>query len=128
MIAENEPVQLVERYLDALAQRDFTAVRNHLADTGFRYTSPIAQFDDPDDFVASMMGVGAILHRIDIVHRFHDNDLVCHVLDVAVNLETRRTRRVVELARVRDGRIAGIDVIFDATEFHRMIIVGDDSA
>ncbi|MFM1890958.1 MAG: hypothetical protein RLZ44_35 [Pseudomonadota bacterium] len=122
-----EPLRLVERYLDALAARDFSAVRGCLADTGFRYVSPIAQFDDPDAFVASMEGVGAILHRIDIVHRFESDGVVCHVLDITVNLEARRMRRVVEVARVQGGRISDLEVIFDATEFHRMIITDDQS-
>ena len=60
-MAESEAMRLVEGYLDALAERDFVAVRGRLSDTGFRYVSPIARFDDPDDFVASMEGVGAIL-------------------------------------------------------------------
>lgn len=117
-----ESMRLVEGYLDALAARDLDAVRGHLSDTGFHYLSPIAEFDDPDEFVASMQGFGAILHKMKIVHRFEDGAVVCHVLDVTVSMETYRTRRVVQLARVQDGKIVDLEVIFDASEFNRMIV------
>ena len=120
-----ESVRVVENFLTALAARDFSAVRGCLAGSGFRYLSPIAQFDNPDDFVTSMEGVGAILHKITVLHRFEDDGLVCHVLDFTVNLETRRTRRTVQLARVRDGKIAELEVIFDATQFNRMVITDE---
>lgn len=120
-----ESMRLVESYLDALGARDFAAVRSYLSDAGFRYTSPIAKFDDPDEFIASLESVGAILHKINIIHRFQQDDVVCHVLDFIVNLDTRRTRRIVHLARVHEGRLVDIEVIFDASEFHRMIIRDD---
>jgi len=120
-----ESMRLVERYLDALAARDLDAVRGLLSNEGFHYISPIAQFDDPDDFVASMEGVGAILHKVKIIHRFADGELVCHVVDITVSLETYRTRRIVQLARVQDDRIVDLEVIFDASEFNRMIVPAD---
>jgi len=121
-----EPMRLVERYLEALAARDLAAVRGHLSDMGFHYVSPIAQFDDPDAFVASVEGFGAILHKMKTVHRFADDGVVCHVLDVTVSMETYRTRRIVQLARVQEGKIVDLEVIFDATEFNRMIVAVDD--
>lgn len=124
---ETESIRLVEGYLDALAARDFAAVRSRLSDTGFRYSSPIAEFSDPEAFIASMEGVGAILHKIAVVHRFANDDVVCHVLDFTINLETRRTRRVVQLARVQDDKIVELEVIFDATTFHRMIVTDEES-
>ena len=120
-----ESMRLVERYLDALAARDLDAVRGLLSNEGFHYISPIAQFDDPDDFVASMEGVGAILHKVKIIHRFADGELVCHVVDITVSLETYRTRRIVQLARVQADKIVDLEVIFDASEFNRMIVPAD---
>jgi len=120
-----ESMRLVERYLDALAARDLDAGRGYLSDEGFHYISPIAQFDDPDDFVTSMEGVSAILHKVKTIHRFADGDVVCHVLDITVSLETYRTRRIVQLARVQDDKIVDLEVIFDASEFNRMIVPPD---
>jgi hypothetical protein len=120
-----QTLQLVERYLEAIAARDFGAARSLLADRGFGYTSPIAHFDDADRFAESMEGVGAILHGIRTRHRFVDDDVVCHVLDVTVSLDGYQTQRVVQLARVEAARIIGLEVIFDASQFHRMIGQGD---
>lgn len=121
-----ESLLLVESYLDAVAARDFARARGHLADTGFEYISPIARFGDADAFAESMEGgVGAILHSIRIVHRFADDGAVCHVLDVTVSMADRQTRRIVQLARVQEGRIVGLEVIFDASEYHRMIGAND---
>lgn len=120
-----ETMQLLESYLDAIAARDFAAVRGCLSDVEFRQVSPIAQFDDPDEFVSSLEAIGAILHKVNIIRRFQDDEVVCHVLDLIVNLDTRRTRRIVHLARVLQGKIIDIEVIFDASEFNRMIITGD---
>jgi len=120
-----EPMQLLESYIDSIAARDFVTARGYLLDTAFRQVSPIAQFDDPDDFVSSLETIGTILHKINVIHRFQDDDVVCHVMDLIVNLDTRRTRRIVQVARVRDGKIADLEVIFDASEFNRMIITGD---
>ena len=115
-----ESLQLVERYLEALAARDFATARSLLADSGFDYLSPIARFDDDDQFADSREGVGAILHDIRIAHRFVDGNVVCHVLDVTVSITDYRTRRVVQIARVKEAKIAGLEVIFDASEFRRM--------
>ena len=114
------PLVVVNRYLDAIAGRDFEMARSCLADTGFRYLSPIAEFADPDAFVASMEGVGAILHDIKTVHSFVDGDTVCHVLDVRVSMSGYQTRRVVQLAKVREGHIVDLEVLFDASEYRRM--------
>mgnify|MGYP001826212800 FL=1 len=119
------PLQFVENYLEALAARDFAMARSLLADSGFDYSSPIARFDDADQFAGSMEAVGAILHDIRIVHRFVAGNVVCHVLDVTVSITDYRTRRVVQIARVKDAKIAGLEMIFDASEFRRMFGEGD---
>ena len=54
------PREVVDSYLEAFARRDFSLVRNYLADSGFEYISPIAQFNDADVFLSNMEGVGAI--------------------------------------------------------------------
>jgi hypothetical protein len=121
-----ETLQLVERYLDAIRARDFAAARALLASRGFEYLSPIARFDDADRFAESMEAVGAILHDIRTRYRFADGDLACHILDVTVSLDAYQTQRVVQLARVAAAKIIALEVIFDASQFHRMI--GQDGA
>ncbi|WP_296756818.1 nuclear transport factor 2 family protein [Thioalkalivibrio sp.] len=122
-----EPTAVVEGYLDALAARDTAGARRYLVDNGFEYRSPIGHFQSADEFLDNMGGVAAILHNLGIVHRFAQDDVVCHVLDVTVNMTGHQTQRVVQLARVRDGRIVRLEVIFDASEFSRMIGAGGES-
>ncbi len=127
MMPATDTLQLVESYLEALAARDKATARSLLADQGFDYVSPIARFSDADQFADTIEGIGAILNDIRIVHRFVDGNLACHVLDVTVSIAEYRTRRVVQLARVQDAKITGLEVIFDASEFHRMFGENDDS-
>jgi hypothetical protein len=124
-VNRTDPIALVEEYLAAVADRDVAKARGYLADTGFRYRSPIAGFDNADEFATNMEGIAAILHDVRVVHRFVAGNTVCHVLDFTVAMTGYQTRRVVQLAEIVDDRIASLEVIFDATQFHRMILVGD---
>jgi len=113
--------EIVDDYLEAVSRRDFVTARGYLADRGFEYVSPIARFNDPDLFFENMHGVGAILHRLDTRLRFSEGNDVCHVLDVTISMDGYDMQSVVQLAQVRDGRIVRLEVIFDASDFHRMI-------
>ena len=117
----SQAADLVDSYLSAIAGRDFDAARRLLADQGFSYLSPIASFDDPDAYIASMEGVGAILHSIKTLHRFVDGDVVCHVMDIKYSMAGYQTRRAVQLAYVQGDRIQRLEVLFDASEYHQMI-------
>lgn len=113
---------VVEGYLEAVGRRDFAAARDFLADRGFEYISPIARSGDADEFVSNMEhGAGAILHHMESRLSFVSGDDVCHVLDVTVGMDGYETQTVVHLARVEGGRIVRLEVIFDASNFNRMI-------
>ena len=68
-----------------------------------------------------MEAVGGILQRIETRHQFIDGGTVCHVFDVTTTMGSYKTQPVLHLADVADGHIVRIEVIFDATEYHRMI-------
>lgn len=122
----DNPAALVEDYLRAVAERDQHRARQYLSDRGFSFISPIASFDDPDAFTGYMDAVGAILQRMETRHRFVDGGTVCHVFDVTTTMGSYTTQPVVHLAGVADGRIVRIEVIFDASEYHRMIEKRDE--
>jgi hypothetical protein len=114
-------VALVQRYLTAVGERDQQAARRCLADKNFGYISPIARFDDADRFAESIAAVGAILQRIEVRQRFTDGCDVCHILDVTVAVDAYKTQTVVHLARVANNRIQRLEVVFDGSDYHRMI-------
>jgi hypothetical protein len=53
-------------------------------------------------------------------HQFADDQTVCSVLDVTTSIGEISTQTVVHLAEVVEGRIARIEVVFDASQYHRM--------
>ncbi|MEN8174415.1 MAG: hypothetical protein ABFS23_01545 [Pseudomonadota bacterium] len=114
------PAAVVESYLAAIARRDFDAARTHLADSAFRYTSPIGDYDDADRFIESISRIGQILVRLDTRLRFSSGEHVCTILDATTAISEYRTQSVVHLARVTNVRIAQIELILDASEYHRM--------
>ncbi len=122
---QTDPTDIVEGYLQAFGERDSEMARTYLADRGFSFVSPISHFDDADAFAQSLDAVGAILERMRIRHRFAAGDVVCHVLDVTVAMASYQTQTVIHLAQLERGRIRRLEVIFDATEYNRMI--GDQS-
>jgi hypothetical protein len=120
-------VVLVERYLAAVGERDPQAARCCLADRDFQYISPVAHFNDADRFAESIAAVGTILQRIEVRQRFADGLNICHVLDVTVAMDAYKTQTVVHLARVSANKIQRLEVVFDGTDFHRMIMRPDSS-
>ena len=122
----DDPVYVVERYLAAVATRDFPTACCFLAEEGFQYQSPIASFSDRDTFADNMHATGAILHNIRTVHRFAEGNTVCHILDVTVNMTGYQSQRVVQIANVIEGRISRLEVVFDASSLRQMIIENDN--
>jgi len=117
-----DPIAVVERYLAAVAARDFPAARDFLAEQGFQYLSPIASFSDRDTFADNMNAIGAILHNIQTAQRFAEGNTVCHVLDVTVSMTGYQSQKVVQIANVIKGRITRLEVVFDASSLRQMII------
>jgi hypothetical protein len=122
LLPGDDPVYVVERYLAAVAARDFPTAGGFLAEEGFQYQSPIGSFSDRGTFVDNMDAIGAILHNIRTVHRFAEGNTVCHILDVTVNMTGYQSQRVVQIANVIEGRIIRLEVVFDASSLRQMII------
>jgi len=115
-----DPQALVDRYLRAIGERDFASARTCLGDRGFRYSSPIGHYDDADSFIANIEHVGPILVNVETRFVCADGKRVCHFLDVTVSLSDYTTQTAVQLATVENGRIVRLEVVFDASEYHRM--------
>lgn len=114
---------LVDAYLDALAAHDHDAVRRCLSDRQFCYVSPIARYDDPDDFTQFITLSGGILQGIERRRCFVDGADVCHWLVFVTQLSERVATRVVQWAHVEDGRITSIELLFDAHRYRQLFDV-----
>jgi hypothetical protein len=51
---------------------------------------------------------------------FVDGQDVCHILDFIIQLSDKRTVPVAQWARVVDGRIVSLELLYDAHEYHRL--------
>ncbi|MBA1148575.1 nuclear transport factor 2 family protein [Ectothiorhodospiraceae bacterium WFHF3C12] len=121
------PREIVDGYLEAVDRRDYPAVRRHLADEGFLYTSPINRFTSADELMGYIEYVTPIVQRREVRKVFADGDDVCHILVFTTQLSEKSSSDVAQLSEVRDGRIVRIQVIFDAYEY-RMMFVPEDGA
>ena len=112
--------ELVDAYFAALAARDYEQARSYLADAGFEYTSPIASFDDADDFMEYTMLMGGIVHSIGTRKVFAEGTDVCHFLVFNTQIAEREQTSVAQWSRVEGGRIRRIEVLFDAHQYKVM--------
>ncbi len=109
------PREIVEAYLNALGERDYTVVRTLLADEGFVYRSPIANHTHADDYVNHVFMSDGVMQRLEIRKCFVDGNDVCHFLRVHAQISEKITHDLVHWAHVDQGRIDHIEVLFDAS-------------
>jgi hypothetical protein len=117
-----ETETLVKSYLAALADRDFDRVRTLLADRGFKYTSPIASFEEADRFIQHLSTIGPILERLAIHKCMVSGGEAIVILDTTVTLNGYASYRSALLFKVVDASIRSIEAIFDASDYHRMFL------
>ena len=115
-----DPRQLVDDYLDALMARDYERARSLLADSGFRYVSPVRSFDNADVFIEYILYSGGVVDRMELRKVFVDGGDVCHFLMLTTYLGDKRQTPVVQWTKVADGRIQHIELLFDAHDYKQM--------
>ena len=110
-----DPRTLVEQYLHAVQVQDYRAARGYLADDGFQYVSPLGSLDSADDLVNQSFMSSGIVRRVDVRKAFVDGGDVCHFLVYHVQISERHAVDLAHWARVENGRIVRIEVLFDAS-------------
>jgi limonene-1,2-epoxide hydrolase len=115
-----DPTALVEAYLDALVARDDERIRAMLSHQGFHYESPIASCDGADDYLQYLMMTAGIVRRIERLRAFADGGDVCHWLRVETQLSERVSTKMVQWAKVADGRITSIEMLFDPYRYRML--------
>ena len=108
----------VATYYDAWQHRrgDFSAVP--LADD-FRFTGPVASFDDAESYRAMAREAGAAVTSFAVRRQFADADTVCSIVDWEMAIPGVGPMTAAEMLEVRDGVIVRGELIYDAEQLRR---------
>jgi SnoaL-like domain len=104
---------MVRRYHDAWTQRDMSTARSCLADD-LDFQGPIDTVSSADDFIAKLTGFAQMLTRVDLLQEFYTDDAAALLYDCVTN-SLVGTILTAEFFGLRDGKIATIRLVFDAT-------------
>jgi hypothetical protein len=116
---------VVQAYLEALISHDYETLGGLLAPEGFRFESPIAKISGKDDYLQYMVMLGGILRGMEQRRVFVDGEDVCHWLVFETQLSERVSTRTVQWARVVDGHIVSIELLFDPYRYRLLFEVED---
>jgi ketosteroid isomerase-like protein len=115
--------EVVERYFDAWAGKDFAAQRSTLHDD-LHFQGPFDTFDQADGLMAALERLAPIVEGVDIEHWLvaGDETVVLYTLRTSI---PNGTVPCAEWSQVREGKIAKIRVYFDARPFAAMFHATD---
>jgi ketosteroid isomerase-like protein len=110
--------EIVEQYYDAWRTKRGDLSEVPLADE-FRFTGPVASFDNAEGFRAMAREAGQAVTRFEVRRQFVDGDTVCSIVDWEMAIPGVGPMTAAELLEIRDGRIVRGDLIYDAEELRR---------
>jgi ketosteroid isomerase-like protein len=105
--------EVVERYHEAWTGKDFDTARALLHDD-LSFHGPIDTFDRADDYVAALQRLAPMVQGVKVRRILSEDDDVVVLFEL---LTPMGPAPVAEWYRVRDGKIAAVDVYFDARPF-----------
>ncbi|MFJ5234193.1 hypothetical protein ACIQBJ_30350 [Kitasatospora sp. NPDC088391] len=94
---------------------------------GFAFRSPFVRSDSPTGHLDGLDGLLRIVTSVDLISEFYAEDRATLVYDVHTASPVG-TQHTAEHFRLRDGRITGIDLIFDATPWHALMAAAGPAA
>ena len=104
---------VIRMYHEAWTQRDMSTARSYLADD-LDFQGSIDTFSSADEFIATLTGFAQMLTRVDLLQDFYTDDSAALLYDCVTN-SPAGTIRTAEFFWLRDGKIATIRLVFDAT-------------
>ena len=110
---------VVRMYHEAWTQRDMATARSCLADA-LDFQGPIDTFSKADDFIATLTGFAQMLTRVDLLQEIYTDDAASLLYDCVTN-SPAGTVRTAEYFWLRDGKIATIRLVFDATALRQVM-------
>ncbi|MCP3869938.1 MAG: hypothetical protein GY703_17965 [Gammaproteobacteria bacterium] len=116
----SEAVETVRSYLELFGDRSFDEAREFLVDSGFRYNSPIGDFEDADRFIENISRIGPIMQGLVIRKLFTSGNEAIAIVDISIAMQGFVTRTAVILFQIQESRIKSMEVIFDASEYYKM--------
>jgi hypothetical protein len=81
----------------------------------FAFIGPIDRFFKAEDFMAMARKLGPAVRDVKIIKQFTDGEQICSIFDFETNTPVG-TIPCVEWIRVKDGRIASIQLFYDARD------------
>ena len=115
-----DPRSIVAGFLTAESARDYDLARTFLADRGFCYTSPISLFRSADDYIQYLSLASGIIQERLVRKVFVDGGDVCHFITYRIQISEKQSVEVAHWARVREGRIERIEMLFDASNYRQL--------
>ena len=104
---------LIRKYHEAWTQRDMSTARSCLADD-LDFQGSIDTFSSAEEFIVALTGFAQMLTRVDLLQEFYTHDAAALLYDCVTN-SPAGTIRTAEFFGLRDGNIATIRLVFDAT-------------
>ncbi|MCI4368404.1 MAG: nuclear transport factor 2 family protein [Thermoplasmata archaeon] len=112
-------METVMGFQAAMGKDDWKGARAHLADH-LHFVGPFESFSKPEDYLAAIQKLHAIVERVDMHHMFVDGDDVCLLYDLVTNTPAG-TAFISEWHHVTGGKIDRIRVVFDPRPFAPMM-------
>jgi len=109
----------VRAYYEAWTKGDMSQARSYLADD-LDFQGPIDTFTSADEFMPELAGFGGMLAQADLLEELYGADEAALLYD-CVTASPAGTIRTAEFFRLRDGKIAHIRLVFDATELRKIM-------
>ena len=110
---------LVRKYHEAWTQKDMSTARSCLVDD-LDFQGSIDTFTSADEFIDTLTGFAQMLSRVDLLQEFYTDDAAALLYD-CVSDSPAGTIRTAEFFGLRDGKIAKIRLVFDATALRQVM-------
>lgn len=109
-----QALEIARSYVEAIANRDISAILSISAEDVV-CTSPIGQMTGLDQFRAFHDGFARMLTNLTILAVYGNEEQAAVVYDAETHPVPHSL--VAELIKIKDGKLASTDVIYDATPF-----------
>ncbi|WOA54640.1 nuclear transport factor 2 family protein [Dickeya solani] len=110
----NKTLEIARTYVTAMAKKDVETIISITADNVV-CTSPIGQTTGIERFQAFQEGFARMITNLTVLAIYGDDEQAVVVYDVETHPVPHSV--VAELIKVRDGKLASTEVIYDATPF-----------